>query len=147
MFVVSTASEMSRTSATRLRLLPAASGDVDEVMTMWYGWMVKVVEPLLTVESYAPVIVIDPLVVAVTPAEMMPAAAVTVVSPSTPPAPVLVRVIGVVESSVITTPVVSRSSAVSVRAKPLAISAVEDVKTMSRATTSKDCVPSTVSVV
>ena len=36
-FVVSTASEILRTSAMRLRLPPVARGDVDEVMTMWYG--------------------------------------------------------------------------------------------------------------
>ena len=107
-------------------------------MTMWYGWMVKVVEPLVTVELYAPVMVMEPPVVAVTAAEMMPAAAVAVVSPATAPAPVLVRVIGVVESLVIIAPVVSRSSAVRVRENPAAISAVEEVKTMVRATTVSD---------
>ena len=72
--------------------------------------------------------VIAPPVVAVTAAEIMPAAAVTVVNPDTPPVPVLVRVIGVVESSVMIAPTLSRSSAVSVRAKPAAISAVLEVK-------------------
>ena len=72
--------------------------------------------------------VIAPPVVAVTAAEIMPAATVTVVNPVTPPVPVLVKVIGVVESSVMIAPTLSRSWAVNVRAKPAAISAVLEVK-------------------
>ena len=47
---VSTDSETSRTSATRTRLLLDGSGVLDDVITMWYGWIVKVVDPLVTVE-------------------------------------------------------------------------------------------------
>jgi hypothetical protein len=67
-------------------------------------------------------------VVPVTAEEIMPAEAVTVERPMTEPVPDWVRVIGVVESSVIIAPTLSRSSAVRVFEKPAAIVAVLEVK-------------------
>ena len=66
--------------------------------------------------------------VPVTAEEMMPAEAVTVERPMTEPVPDWVRVIGVVESSVMIAPTLSRSSAVSVLENPAAIVAVLEVK-------------------
>jgi hypothetical protein len=125
---VRTERDTSLTSATKSRFDPDGSGLLDDVMTMWYGWIVNEVEPFVTVELYEPVIVGVPPEVAVTAAEIIPAAAVTVVSPETPPVPDWASVIGVVESSVIIAPTLSLNSAVNVRENPAAIAAVLEVK-------------------